>query len=562
MIALISIIKRNRYTITWLQASYTQLMRDFHLPGRSPAYGRYGMAATSHSVATLTAIDMLRSGGNAVDAAIAASAVQCVVEPQSTGIGGDCFVLYAPADVSEAAGEVIALNGSGKSPGDATLNWYLDQGMKQISLQSPHAVTVPGAVDAWYQLHSDYGRKPWAELFAPAIHLAIEGYTVHPRVAHDWAQLVKKLRATENAARTLLVNGEAPKAGDRHHQPELGRTLQTIAEQGRDGFYTGPVAEDMVSYLQSIGGLHKLEDFAAPQAEYVTPISTQYRGYDVVECPPNGQGLTALIMLNILSGFDLTDFAPMSGQRLHLECEAARLAYGVRDRYIADPDQADIPLEFLLSEDYATQLRAKISLSKTMPSLTDSDFPTHPDTIYLCVVDDEGNAVSFINSLFHGFGSGLVSPKTGITLQNRGAGFVLEAGHRNAIAPYKRPLHTIIPGMLMKKDAQGTRAVMPFGVMGGQYQPTGQAHFLTNLLDYRMDVQAALDFPRVFHDGKVCEVERGVPAQVRETLVNMGHKVVPAVLPHGGGQAIWIGEKDELIGGSDARKDGCALGYE
>ncbi len=529
-------------------------MRDFHLPGRSPAYGHKGMAATSHSLATLTAVDVLRAGGNAVDAAIAASAVLCVVEPQSTGIGGDCFVLYAPAKT----GEVIALNGSGKSAGQAHLSWYLAQGMKQISLQSPHAVTVPGAVDAWCQLHGDYGRKPCADLLAPAIRLATEGYSVHPRVAYDWGQMAKKLRATEPASRMLLVKGEAPKAGDIHRQPELGRTLAVIAEKGRDGFYTGPVAEDIVSYLQSIGGLHTLEDFAAPQCEYVTPISTRYRGYDVFECPPNGQGLTALIMLNILSGFDLTDFAPMSAQRLHLECEAARLAYGVRDRYIADPQQADIPLDLLLSEDYAAQLRAKISLTQTMPPLSDSDFPIHSDTVYLCVVDAEGNAVSFINSLFHAFGSGLVSPKTGVVLQNRGAGFVLQAGHPNAIAPHKRPLHTIIPGMLMKAG----RAVMPFGVMGGQYQPTGHVHFLTNLLDYRMDVQAALDFPRIFHDGKVAQVERGVPTQIKDNLSALGHKVVPAVLPHGGGQAIWIGENGALVGGSDARKDGCALGYE
>jgi gamma-glutamyltranspeptidase/glutathione hydrolase len=234
------------------------------------------------------------------------------------------------------------------------------------------------------------------------------------------------------------------------------------------------------------------------------------------------------------------------------------LAYGVRDRYVADPNQADIPLDFLLSEDYATQLRAKISFDKTMPPLADSDFPPHPDTVYLCVVDEEGNAVSFINSVFHGFGSGLVSPKTGVVLQNRGAGFVLEAGHRNAIAPYKRPLHTIIPGMLMKAG----KVVMPFGVMGGEYQPTGHAHFLTNLLDYRMDVQSALDFPRVFHDGKTCAVERGVPSQVRDSLTALGHKVVPTALPHGGGQAIWIGDTHQLMGGSDSRKDGCALGYE
>ena len=529
-------------------------MRDFHFPGRSPVYGSGGMAATSHPVATLAAVDVLRAGGNAVDAAIAASAVLCVVEPQATGVGGDCFVLYAPAGM----GEVVALNGSGRLPAGAELDWYLNQGMKHISLQSPHSVTIPGAVDAWWKLHEDYGRKPWSELFETAIRLAHNGYTVYPRVAHDWAQLAKKLRATENASRMLLVNGEAPRAGERHRQPELGATLHRIAEQGRSGFYEGAVAEDVVGYLRSLGGFHTLEEFAVPQAEYVTPISTKYRGYDVVECPPNGQGLTALIMLNILSGFDLTDFAPTSAQRLHLECEAARLAYGVRDRFVADPEQVEIPIEALLSEDYAAQLRAKISLDKVMPPLEESDFPTHPDTVYLCVVDEEGNAISFINSVFHGFGSGLVSPQSGVVLQNRGAGFVLEEGHRNAIGPNKRPLHTIIPGMLMKEG----HAVMPFGVMGGQYQPTGHAHFLTNVLDYRMDVQAALDAPRVFHDGRVCQVEKGVSAQVRERLSSLGHQVVGVVNPHGGGQAILMNEDGGLVAGSDPRKDGCALGYE
>jgi len=263
-------------------------------------------------------------------------------------------------------------------------------------------------------------------------------------------------------------------------------------------------------------------------------------------------------MLNILSECSLTDYAPMSAERLHLECEAAKLAYGVRDRYVADPTQSDIPLDWLLSKEYAAELRAKVSVDSVMPPLEESDFPTHPDTVYLCVVDEDGNAVSFINSVFHGFGSGLVSPKTGVVLQNRGAGFVLEEGHRNAIAPHKRPLHTIIPGMLKKSG----RTVMPFGVMGGQYQPTGHAHFLTNLLDYHMDVQSALDFPRVFHDGKTCATERGIPTTVTDKLKHLGHKVIPAVLPYGGGQAIWIGESGGLVGGSDPRKDGCALGYE
>lgn len=526
-------------------------MRNFHFPGRSPVYGTQGMAATSHPLATLTAVEILRSGGNAVDAAIAASAVLCVVEPQSTGIGGDCFALYAPAG-GEA---VIALNGSGKAPAAAELAWYQAKDMTEIPLNTAHAVTIPGAIDAWSQLSGDYGRLAWRKLLQPAIRLAEQGYPVYPRVAYDWALHSEKLRQDENAARMLLIQGRAPRSGELHRQPELAATLRTIANQGRAGFYEGAIAADMVDYLRQRGGLHTLEDFARTHGDYVTPISTSYRGYEVLECPPNGQGLTALVMLNILSGFDLSQYEPLSTERLHLEAEAARLAYAVRDRAIADPAQAEIPVEELLSDDYAQQLRAKIHLDRAQP-LSKSDFPTHADTIYLCVVDADGDAISFINSTFHGFGSGLVSP-TGVVLQSRGSGFRLEAGHPNAIAPGKRPLHTIIPGMLRQKG----QAVMPFGVMGGNYQPAGQVHLLTNLLDYGMDVQTALDHPRAFYYDNRCQLEQGIPQAAAEGLTALGYQVQYISHPHGGGQAIWIDQQTGMrVGGSDPRKDGCALG--
>ncbi|MEB3229978.1 MAG: gamma-glutamyltransferase [Leptolyngbyaceae bacterium] len=532
-------------------------MRDFHLPGRSPLYGTHGIAATSHPMATLTAIEVLKAGGNAVDAAIAASAVLCVVEPQATGIGGDCFCLYAPA----GTGEVIALNGSGRAPAAAEVQWFLDQGMTEIDLHSAHSVTIPGAVDAWFRLVEDYGRTPFDTLLQPAIRYAETGYPVYPRVAYDWQRAKAALKTCEASSQVFLPNGQPPRPGDLHTQPDLANTLKVIAQQGRDGFYQGAIADAIVTYLQRLGGLHTLEDFATAEGEYVTPISTSYRGYEVLECPPSGQGITALILLNILSGFDLPALDPLGVERFHLLCEATRLAYLERDRYVADPAFASLPVEALLSEAHGQRLRRSIRGDRAMVDLPAPVFPTHPDTVYLCVVDDEGNAISFINSIFHAFGSALMAPHTGVILQNRGAGFQLDPTHFNCIAPRKRPLHTIIPGML-RNQADPTRVVMPFGVMGGEFQPAGHAHLLTNMIDYGMDVQAALDFPRVFHSLNTCQVENGIPTSVAKGLASLGHKVQPIPAPHGGGQAIWINwESGVLMGGSDPRKDGCALAY-
>ncbi len=529
-------------------------MRDFQLPGRSPAVASHGMAATSHPLATLTALDVLRDGGNAIDAAIAACAAQCVIEPHNTTIGGDCFVLYAPG----GGDEVIVLNGSGRAPAAAEPAWFAEAGITEIGVSSPHSVTIPGAVDAWERLAADHGRKDLGELLKPAIEFAESGVPVPARTAADWEAKSDLLREDADAARILLPGGRAPAPGDIHRQPELADTLRTIAEQGCAGFYEGPVAEDMVERLRSLGGLHTLDDFAAHGAVYVQPIETSYRGYDVFECPPNGQGIIALIMLNILSGYELGDLDPLGAERLHLEIEAGRLAFRDRNAFVADPELAEVPVERLLDPDYAAELRGHIDPGRAMAALPPSSIPRHADTVYLTVVDRDRNAVSFINSIFHSFGSGIMAPMSGVLLQNRGYGFRVDPAHPNCIGPRKRPLHTIIPGMACKDG----RAVLPFGVMGGHYQPFGHVHLLTNLIDFGMDAQEGLDCPRVFHDEGRLVVERGVGAEARRGLAEMGHEVVEAGSPLGGGQAIRIDhERGVLVGGSDPRKDGCALGY-
>ena len=535
-------------------------MRNFQLPGRSPLYATNGMAATSHPLATMTAIQTLTQGGNAMDAAVAACAVQGVVEPQSTGIGGDCFVLYAP----KGKGPVVAYNGSGRSPSAATIEWYKERDFNTIDDHSPHAVTIPGAVDAWARLTEDYGTMGLDKLLQPAIQFARDGYPVHPRVAFDWQRSADIVSKDATTASIFLPRGNTPKAGDMHAQPLLAKTLNWIAEKGRDGFYRGKVAEDLVAYLNSLGGLHSMEDFEKAQGEYVDPIATHYQGHEVLECPPNGQGLTALIMLNILSQLNVSRIDPLSVDRLHLEIEAARLAYQERNQYVADPVKATVPIAELLSAEHTHRLCAFIDPERAMQTLPKVNLPKallapHGDTVYLCVVDRDNNAVSLINSLYCRFGSGLTGPASGVLLQNRGVSFSLDPHHANCIAPQKRPLHTIIPGMLAKEG----KMVMPFGVMGGQYQPAGHVHLLSNLIDYNLDIQEAIDLARVYPlpEGDV-EVEDGIPDSARKALAARGHRLIRAEAPIGGGQAIWIDwERGMLVGGSDPRKDGCALGY-
>jgi gamma-glutamyltranspeptidase/glutathione hydrolase len=529
-------------------------MRDFHFPGRSTAHGVNGVAATSHPAATLAAIDILRAGGNAVDAAIAASATLCVVEPQSTGIGGDCFAVYAPGgDMSES----VSVNGSGAAPATADVDWFVDQGMSHISVNSVHSVTVPGAIDAWDQLLRDHGTMSFDQVFKTAIDYAEDGYVVSPRVSRDWAGQAERLANDANATKVYMPDGRPPARGEIHRNPWLAETLRTVAAEGRDGFYTGRVAEDIVSYLNSLGGLHALDDLASHETEISAPIQSSYRDYAVSTVAPNNSGITTLMMLNILEGFDLASLDPHGAARLHLLSEATRLAYNARETYVADPRHVDVPMDKMLSKEFAEEMRAKIDPVKAM----ELDYirpPGHPDTIYLSVVDKDRNAISFINSVFYPFGSALVTPNTGISLQNRGAGFRIQPGHPNCIAPGKRPLHTITPGMLSKDG----RCVMPYGVMGGQYQPVGQSQVVTNVVDFGMDPQEALDMPRSFHFDETCQLERGVSDQVEQDLQALGHATSRIDAPHGGGQAIWIDwDKGTLMGGSDPRKDGIALGY-
>ncbi len=534
-------------------------MRKLDLPGRSTVHATDGMAATSQPLSTATALSVLQAGGNAMDAAIAAVAVQCVVEPQSTGIGGDCFCLYAPA-----GGDLVAFNGSGRAPAAATADWYAEHDFTEIPRHSPHSVTIPGAVDAWTQLLAAHGTMSLGDLLQPAIRYARDGFPVNHRVVHDWHIWEHFLRGDNNAADQFLIAGNAPRLGQLVRLPRLAQTLEEIAAKGRDGFYTGWVADDIIGYLRELGGLHSGADFDAAIGDFATPISTTYGGYDVFECPPNGQGVVALAMLNILREMKLGELEPLSAERLHIEIEAARLAYCDRGGALADPAQAYVPVEAWLSEEHAARNRALIDRTKRMAHVPASTLPRHKDTVYLCVVDKDRNAVSLINTLYWPFGSGLCAPKSGVMLQNRGQAFVLDPDHPNCIAPGKRPAHTIIPGMLMKEG----RAVMPFGVMGGEYQACGHAHLITNLIDFGMDIQYAIDFTRVFPnvedpEGRV-QVESSLPAGVRSELEAFGHVTHVPNAPIGGAQAIWIDWDQDvsvLRGGSDPRKDGCALGY-
>jgi gamma-glutamyltranspeptidase / glutathione hydrolase len=531
----------------------TPAMRSFHFAGRSTVHAQNAMVATSHPLAALTAIDVLRAGGTAADAAVAASALLAVIEPQSTGIGGDCFALLQ----KKGEGKITAYNGSGRAPMAAKAGWYLERKINSVPLTSAHAVSIPGAVDAWEVILRDHGKFGLDRLLQPAIDAAEQGYVVAPRIAFDWKNQFEKLKNGTNTERYLLPGGKPAVAGDVIHQPELGKTLRAIAKNGRDAFYKGEIAEDMVETLRGIGGLHTLDDFAKHTTETTVPIGTDYKGYEAWQCPPNGPGITMLVMLNILSRFDLTKFAPVSIERFHIEAEAARIAYMMREQFIGDPQQVDVDVARILAKNFAEEHVSKIRMDRVL-ELPNVAPPMNPSTIYCTVVDKDRNVCSFINSIAHSFGSAIVSNKTGILLQNRAGGFRIQVGHPNCIAPGKRPLHTIIPGLLTRNG----RGIMPFGVMGGQYQPVGQCHVLTNILDYGCDVQEAIDMPRGLHYEGVYQLEDSVPAAVVEGLKKLGHKTTSIVGPLGGGQAIWIDwDKGTLTGGSDPRKDGCALGY-
>ncbi len=530
-------------------------MRNFELPGRSVVYASGAMAATSHPLATGVAIDILKAGGNAMDASIAACAAQGVVEPQSTGIGGDCFCLYAPG----GGVDVIGFNGSGKAPTGATPEYFQSQGIDSIERPSPHSVVVPGAVDAWCRLHADFGSLPLSDILAPAVRFAREGYPLAPRVAREIKLQQAFLSHDEAISDLFIPGGQLPKAGQNLFQPRLADTLEQIGLHGRDAFYTGDAAASMVSHLNGLGGLHTLTDFESVSGDYVTPITTEFRGHTIYECPPNGQGVIGLLLLNIMQDAPLPD-DPLSLERIHYEIEACRLAYGVRTRYIADPDFANIPVEELLTTDFADRLRAQIDPHRATVTSHDVTLPQHNDTVCLSVVDKDRNVCSFINTLFWSFGSGILDSDTGVVFTNRAEGFSLDADSPNCIAPGKRPLHTIIPGMVSTDD----RISMSFGVMGGEYQAMGHMQFLTRYYDFGFDIQEAQDAPRFMVNPftHAVELESVLYDRYADELRALGHTVVPADNPIGGSQAVAIDtDTNGLSGGSDPRKDGCAFGY-
>jgi len=528
-------------------------MRDFQRPGRSAVFAMNGMCATSHPLAAKVAVDVLQDGGNAVDAAIAAAVLLGICEPQMTGIGGDAFVLLKPA----GSERIIGLNGSGRAPAGLSAAALRAQGLTTIPTYGVESVTIPGAIDAFCRLSADWGRWGMDRTLAPAIRYAEEGVPVGQRTALDWGN-VDHLKGP---ARThFLIDGQAPRAGQMFRAPGQAKVLRRIAAEGRAGFYQGEVAQDMVDSLRAAGGSHTLDDFAAATSDYCDPVSGLYRGAELVEHAPNGQGATAILMLNILSQFDIFAMDPFGATRAHLESESTKLAYDARNRFLADADHTT-RLAHMLAPETAARLAALIDLDRAMPAAAPLTEAVHRDTVYLTVVDSDRMAVSLIYSVFHAFGSGYASEKFGIGFQNRGAGFTLTEGHPNEAAGGKRPMHTIIPGMLRRNH----RLVMPFGVMGGAYQPAGHARLVSNVLDFGMDPQTAIDAPRCFsgpfsgRDG--LGLESGYADEVVAELAEKGHQVRRIDEPLGGAQAIWLHDDGLLEGGSDPRKDGCALGY-
>ena len=527
-------------------------MRNFSSPGRSTVIASNGMCASSHPLASKIAIQMLEQGGNAVDAAIAAAMILNIAEPQMTGLGGDCFALVKPAGTEE----VIGLNGSGRSPAGLNADAVRQDGHNAIPITGVESVTVPGAVDAMVRLSNDFGKLGLKTILAPAIHYAQQGIPVGARTAFDWKLNAHNLKGV--AKDYYLLNDQIPTEGQVFRAPQQAEVLRRIALEGRAGFYEGEVAEDMVASLNAFGGCHTLEDFAATECNYVEPISGTYRGMELVELPPNGQGATAILLGNILEQFDLSALDPFGVERTHIEAEATKLAYDARNRFVADPDNQDIRLAHMLSEDTARQLAAMIDMDQAMEAPAALSESVHKETVYLTVVDSDRMAVSLIYSIFNSFGSGMASDKFGLLFQNRGAGFTLEKGHPNEAAGSKRPMHTIIPAML-KKDG---KVIMPFGVMGGQYQSTGHMRMLSNIVDFGMSPQESMDTPRAFADASGLRLENGYSKETRDALAALGHKINVLDNPLGGSQAIWIDEENGILhGASDPRKDGCAIGY-
>lgn len=534
---------------------------------RSEVIAPQAMAATSHPLATQIALQVMRDGGNAVDAAIAANAALGLMEPTGNGIGGDLFAIVWDPKTAKLHG----YNGSGRSPQALSLQWFQDKGYQDIPPHGPLPVTVPGTVDGWFALHGKFGKQTMADNLAPAIRYARGGHPVHELIAYYWGRSVPVLSKWPGFAEQFTIDGRAPLKGELWKNPNLANTLEKIAKGGRDAFYKGEIAKQIDAYFKAHDGFLRYEDLAAHQGEWVAPVSVNYRGYDVWELPPNGQGIAALQILNLLEGFDFSKIAFGSAEHVHLFVEAKKLAFADRARWYADPAFAPAPVERLLSDDYAAERRQLINPERAARAVDAGDKLNQGDTIYMTVADASGMMVSLIQSNYRGMGSGMAVPGLGFIFQDRGEQFVLKAGHPNSFAPGKRPFHTIIPAFITKDG----KPWVSFGLMGGAMQPQGHAQIVMNLVDFGMNLQEAGDAPRIHHDGStdpagqlvemqdggVVNLETGFSWEVIRELQRKGHNIEFADGVYGGYQAIMLGDNGVYYGASESRKDGQAAGY-
>ena len=540
--------------------------RDFAT--RSEVIAPEAMAATSHPLGTQIALDVMKAGGSAMDAAIAANAALGLMEPTGNGIGGDLFAIVWDPET----GRLHGYNGSGRSPQSLSLQWFAENGHSDVPQRGPLPVTVPGTVDGWFALHGRFGRLSMADVLAPTIRYARDGHPVHEVIAYYWERSIPVLGRYPGFLEQFSIDGRAPAKGEMWRNPGLADTLEALAREGRDAFYRGDIARTIGAYMQANGGFLAYEDMAAHTGEWVDPVSVNYRGVDVWEIPPNGQGIAALQMLQILEGYDFSDIAFGSPEHVHLFVEAKKLAFADRARYYADPAFHPAPVQRLISKEYAAQRRALIDPARAARAVDAGANLNQGDTIYLTTADSSGMMVSLIQSNYRGMGSGMTPPGLGFILQNRGEQFVLREGHPNAFEPGKRPFHTIIPSFITRDGEPW----ISFGLMGGAMQPQGHVQIVMNLVDFGMNLQEAGDAPRIHHDGStdpagqvvemadggVLNLESGFAYETLRELTKMGHRIETAVGPFGGYQAIARDpEHGVYIGASESRKDGNAAGY-
>ena len=530
---------------------------------RSEVIGQNGMVATSHPLATQIGLDVLKKGGTAIDAAIAANIALGLMEPTGNGIGGDLFAIVWDAQSKQLYG----LNASGPAPKNISIDYFKSKNLDKIPSYGPLPVTVPGAVDGWVKLHEKFGNQAFSSLFEPTINYALNGFPVTETIAYYLANSVSRFKDYPNFKEVWLKNGKTPAKGEIFKNPQLAKTLQTIADQGRAGFYEGEVAHTMANFIQSQGGFLSYEDLSSFHAEWTPPVSSNYRGYDVWELPPNGQGIAALQILNILENYDLKKMGLYSSEYIHLFTEAKKLAFADRAKYYADPHFSKIPVKELISKDYANDRAKSINLMEA--ALTDEPgILKDGDTIYLTAADQYGNMISLIQSNYRGMGSGMMAPGLGFMMQDRGELFSLQPTHKNALIGGKRPFQTIIPAFVTKDG----KPYMSFGVMGGATQPQAHAQIIINMVDFGMNLQEAGDAPRIVHsgssqptdeimlDGGSLSLEKGFGLQIEKELEKLGHKIKYEKGIFGGYQAIMLKE-DVYYGASESRKDGQAAGY-